>query len=193
MSLSECTLTLSTFPPSLPSSLLSSLHAHIQSWHVCVCACVHENDTQDGTKALITGPSEAREGWSGHRSDNNRAVATNLQVVRLIQFHESWRAKRAEVRGSGSIHLCLPKLLLRRSWVVLQDTFAFHSFTSIKRSEQLSKRRDFAAKNAAATTVSTSKNDASVHLKCVNAHATRVGKTKVVLMKTDQLYWWLRP
>ena len=77
-----------------------------------------------------------------------------------------------------------------RSWVVLQDIIAFHSFTSIKRSEQLSKRRDSAAKNAAATTVSTSKNDASARLKCVNAHATR-GKAKVVLMKTDQPYWWL--
>ena len=74
-----------------------------------------------------------------------------------------------------------------RSWVVLQDIIAFHSFTSIKRSEQLSKRRDSAAKNAAA---STSKNDASALLKCVNAHATRAGKAKV---KTDQPYWWLRP
>ena len=50
-----------------------------------------------------SGPSEAREGWGGHRSDNNRAVATKLQAVRLIQFRESWRAKRAEVGGSGSI------------------------------------------------------------------------------------------
>ena len=32
----------------------------------------------------------------------------------------------------------------------------FHSFTSIKHSEQLLRRRDSAAKNAAATTVSTS-------------------------------------
>ena len=61
-----------------------------QQW---LCSVEHYN----------TGPSEAREGWSGHRSDNNRAVAANLQVVLLIQFPESCRAKRAEVGGSGSI------------------------------------------------------------------------------------------
>ena len=79
------------------------------------------------------------------------------------------------ILGSIARHICL------------------YSFTLIKRSEQLSKRRDSAAKNAAATTMSMSKNDSSTRLKCVNAHATRVGKTKVVLMKTDQPYWWLRP
>ena len=66
-----------------------------------------------------------------------------------------------------------------------------NNFTSIKRSEQLSKRRDSAAKNAAVTTVSTSKNNASTRLKCVNTHAA--GKAKVVLMKPGQPYWWLQP
>ena len=50
-----------------------------------------------------SGPSEARKGWGGHRSDNNRVVATNLQAVQLIQFPESCHAKCAEVGGAGSI------------------------------------------------------------------------------------------
>ena len=77
--------------------------------------------------------------------------------------------KRAEVGGSGSIppqkYFAFMPSKIAADAILGQDIIAFHSFTSIKHSEQLSKRRDSAAKNTAATTVSTSKNDASVCLK----------------------------
>ena len=62
----------------------------------------------------VPGPLEACEGWGGHQSIINRAVVTNLQAVRLIQFQESWHVKRTEVGGSGGIpprkFECCPRL-----------------------------------------------------------------------------------